>query len=63
MGAEGLALATLAVGRGVEPVLVDDDPAAAAGRVAGALGGDATGAPCRPTWTGPPWTWWCGRRA
>jgi UDP-N-acetylmuramoylalanine--D-glutamate ligase len=40
MGAEGLALAALAVGRGVEPFLVDDEPQAAAGRVAAALGGD-----------------------
>ena len=38
MGAEGLSLAALAVGRGVEPVLVDDQPDAAADRVAGALG-------------------------
>ena len=30
MGAEGLSLAALAVGRGVEPVLVDDQPDAAA---------------------------------
>ena len=39
MGAEGLSLAVLAVGRGVEPVLVDDEPEVAAGRVAAALGG------------------------
>jgi UDP-N-acetylmuramoylalanine--D-glutamate ligase len=34
MGAEGLAFAALAVGRGVEPVLIDDHPAEAAERVA-----------------------------
>ena len=39
MGAEGLAFAALATGRGVEPVLVDDDPEAAAVRVAAAPGG------------------------
>ena len=39
MGAEGLAFAALAAGRGVEPVLVDDDPEAAAVRVAVSPGG------------------------
>ncbi len=42
MGAEGLALVTLAVERGVEPVLIDDLAAEAAGRVAAALGGTRT---------------------
>ena len=40
MGAEGLAFAALAAGRGVDPVLVDDDPDAATERVAAALGGN-----------------------
>ncbi|HEY4928218.1 MAG TPA: UDP-N-acetylmuramoyl-L-alanine--D-glutamate ligase [Acidimicrobiales bacterium] len=39
MGAEGLALVTLAVERGVEPMLIDDLAADAAERVAAALGG------------------------
>ncbi len=38
MGAEGLALATLAAGRGGVPLLIDDDPAGATGRAAAALG-------------------------
>ena len=39
LGAEGLALADLAVRRGVEPVMVDDRPDEAAGRLSAALGG------------------------
>ena len=39
LGAEGLAFAELAVRRGVEPVMVDDLPDEAAGRLAVALGG------------------------
>ncbi len=52
MGAEGLALAALATARGVDPVLVDDDPGGAADRVAGALGADhAVLAPGAVDWT------------
>ena len=38
MGAEGLAFAALAIGRGVDPVLIDDHPGEAGERVAVALG-------------------------
>ena len=38
LGAEGVALAALAVARGVEPLLVDDRPGEAAERVADAVG-------------------------
>ena len=39
LGAEGLAFAALAVGRGVEPVLIDDAPDAGTRRLTEALGG------------------------
>ncbi len=38
MGAEGLAFAALAIGRGVDPVLIDDHPGEAGERVKAALG-------------------------
>ena len=38
MGVEGLAFAALAIGRGVDPVLVDDHPGQASERVTAALG-------------------------
>jgi UDP-N-acetylmuramoylalanine--D-glutamate ligase len=39
MGAEGIAFAALAIGRGVDPVLVDDHPGEASERVTAAMGG------------------------
>ena len=58
MGAEGLALVALAVERGVEPLLIDDLAADAAGRVAAAwVGIRPVSAPAMST--GRRWTWWC----
>ena len=53
MGAEGLALAALASGRGVTPLLVDDQPAGAAERAAAALDAPvAVVAPGDVDWSG-----------
>ena len=53
MGQEGLALAALALGRAITPVLIDDRPEEASSRVAAALGADLpVASPAAVPWSG-----------